>query len=295
MSKFIEGFPDYSHISDWQNKLITINAPMGSGKSQFIKNELYNYAVKHGQKILFLVHRINCKEQFKIDIKGKEHIITIETYQKIQSQNKSYLKRNYDFEPYDYIVCDEMHYFLTDATFNHTTDLSLFSILEQLKVGKTIIMSSATGNEMMCYLLDELNLDVLDYNLEANYGFIESLTFWKMDNTLETYIQKVISNGEKAIFFIQSATKGFELYNKYNEYAIFNCSKSNKLYKHVEKETIQRMLENKRFEEKILITTSCMDAGVSIIDKDVKNIFVEIGDINTLIVNGKPAVHGTRT
>jgi hypothetical protein len=43
------------------------------------------------------------------------------------------------------------------------------------------------------------------------------------------------------------------------------------------------MLVNERFEESILITTTCMDAGVNINDTELKHVVCDVEDIGTLI------------
>jgi len=43
------------------------------------------------------------------------------------------------------------------------------------------------------------------------------------------------------------------------------------------------MLINEKFQELILITTTCMDAGVNLIDIDLKHVVCEVEDTGTLI------------
>ena len=65
---------------------------------------------------------------------------------------------------------------------------------------------------------------------------------------------------------------------------MFNCSSNNKKhYEYVDKGKIKDILVNQRFNERFLITTSCFDAGINIIDMDVKHIVVDIVDIASLI------------
>jgi len=62
---------------------VLITSPMGSGKSYFCKCELYELAKKENRKILMLIHRANCVEQFKYEIEhdGKTNVISVATYQ----------------------------------------------------------------------------------------------------------------------------------------------------------------------------------------------------------------------
>jgi hypothetical protein len=283
MIKRVSEVVTIEEIKQWSiGDIITIEAGTGVGKSYFIKNILYAHAKLHNKKILFLIHRTNCVNQFQteIDQSNKNDIIHIKTYQSLEAQYKH--NKPFDFSPYQYIVCDEFHYFMSDAAFNKTTDISLNSILSQSNIIR--IFMSATGNYMTRYISNYKKLTVKTYELPINFSFIKELTFFNKDNTMEQFILEAIDRKDKAIFFIQSAQKAYELYSKFKDHALFNCSKNNtKYYKHVDEDKINQMLHNEHFEELILITTTCMDTGVNIIDEQLKHIVCDVKDTGTLI------------
>lgn len=143
---------------------------------------------------------------------------------------------------------------------------------------------SATGNYMSQYITNYKHIKIKKYKLPIEYKFINNLTFFSKDITLEKFIEESITKKEKSIFFIQSAEKAYKLYKKYKRNCLFNCSKNNdKYYKYVNGIKINKMLANEKFDKEILVTTTCMDAGVNIIDTDVKHIICDIKDIGTLI------------
>jgi hypothetical protein len=270
-------------IKQWNNNIITIKAGCGAGKSYFIKNVLYQLAKDNNKKILYLIHRKNCIDQFKTEIiaDGKEEVIHIKSYQTIETLRN---KRNqiFDFSQYQYIVCDEFHYFMSDATFNINTDISLDIILAQTQCCR--IFMSATGDYIKNYINNIKKLDSINYELPISYNFINKLTFFNKDESMEKFIEEAIQKNDKGIFFIQSAQKAYNLYKKYKDYCLFNCSTANgKYYKHVDKDKINQMLTNQKFDELILITTTCFDAGANIIDENLKHIVVDVEDIGSLI------------
>ena len=121
-------------IQKWEPDVpVIIEAGTGVGKSYFIKNTLYDIAKEEGQKILFLIHRRKCVDQFIMEIEadGKDDVIDIVTYQKF-SMHKRCSDFDDEFNPYDYgyIVSDEYHYFTEDASFNDTTDVAYEMIME---------------------------------------------------------------------------------------------------------------------------------------------------------------------
>lgn len=284
MSKKIRDIMQMSEIINWRRKdIVTLIAGTGSGKSSFIKNELYSYAKIVNKKILILIHRSNCKEQFIKEINSilKDNIITIDTYQRLE-YNFFHNKKNINLSLYDYIVCDEFHYFLSDSKFNENTGISLELILGQANAVK--IFMSATGEKMKRYIKEYMKLETKDYKLPIKYDFIRKLEFFHKDEMLYRLIEQFIDKGEKAIFFMDSAKMAYKIYEKYKDNCLFNCSKDNKeYYKKVDKVAIRNMLTEAKFHKTILITTTCMDAGVNIIDRKVKNIVVSVKDIETLI------------
>jgi len=149
-------------IESWiPGDLITIKSGTGGGKSYLIKNILYPIAKRDGKKILMLTHRSNCATQFKEELArdDKLDVIKIMTYQKLEYM---YMKSNEkDLDEYNYIVCDEFHYFMGDASFSKTTDISLDLILSQIFA--TRIFMSATGDHMKTYINDIKNKETIDY------------------------------------------------------------------------------------------------------------------------------------
>lgn len=272
-------------IKGWKKgDIITIKAGTGDGKSYFIKNRLYASAKKENKKILMLIHRVNCVNQFKEEIKrdGKEDTIDIKTYQSIDYIYS--IGGEFNFSKYQYIVSDEFHYFMSDAAFNKTTDISLNVILRQTECIR--IFMSATGDYMGRYIKNLKQLPVIEYELDIDYNFITELNFFNRDETMESFADECIERNEKAIFFIQSATKAYNLYKKYSKYSMFNCGESDKHYKYVDKDKIKDLLTEEGFTENILITTTAFDAGVNITTKshkEVGHIVLDVEDEGVLI------------
>lgn len=264
-------------VENWnKGEVITISAQMGYGKSYFIKNGLYEIAKEKSQKILLLVHRTRCKQQFTHELKKahKLDIVDVVTYQTLEN------RKDFDISKYDYIVCDEFHYFTSDSNFNYKTDISLEKILRQ--TNKVKIFMSATGDLMQKYF-KHIELETKDYEIKADFNWINELKFFNKDETIEGIIEDIIDNDEKAIVFIESVEKAYKLYKKYKKYSLFCCSKSNKKYRYVDENDIEDMLKNERFEDNLLITTTCLDAGINLRDDEIKTIICDVSDIGVLL------------
>ncbi|BCZ46856.1 hypothetical protein psyc5s11_29230 [Clostridium gelidum] len=293
MKKRVSEIITQDEIEKWRlGDIVTIDANTGAGKSYFVKNVLYEYAKSKGQRILMLVHRKNCKYQFldELETNNKTDIIDLRTYQSIE--NKELRKSNCDLSQYQYIVSDEFHYFMSDSSFNTITDISLNKILEASN--STRIFMSATGDVVKRYIKGHKKLEVREYEIPKDYSIIENLSFFNNDSSIEVLLKEMLeTTTDKAIVFINSVEKCYQLHKKFEQYSVFNCSTSNEMYKHVDSEKIGNILKNEKFEERILFTTVCMDAGVNIKDKELKRIICDVKDIGVMkqCVGRKRAVH----
>lgn len=110
---------------------VLISAPMGAGKSYFCKNALYDLAKEVDGKILMLIHRSNCVEQFKYEIEadGKADVIDVITYQSLEYGKLHNTSKQIDLSKYKYVVSDEFHYFFNDSSFNNKTAVSFQMIM----------------------------------------------------------------------------------------------------------------------------------------------------------------------
>ncbi|MBU3161355.1 hypothetical protein KPL37_16730 [Clostridium frigoris] len=137
---------------------------------------------------------------------------------------------------------------------------------------------------MKRYINNNKRKITIDYSLPINFDYIEKLSFYYGNDSLNKVIENTLKKHEKIILFIESAKAAYDLYLQYKKYALFNCSKSNKnYYKYVYTDKIKDMLKNEKFDETVLITTTCMDAGVNIKDTKVKTVVCDVRDVGVLI------------
>lgn len=260
---------------------VIILSGTGTGKSFFIKNKLYEIAKNEGERILMLLHRINCVSQFKMEIKAaqKRETIKVDTYQKIQ--HDELYNRGYDLESFRYITCDEFHYFISDAGYNNETDISFEKIMSMQNAVK--IFMSATGEDVAEYIRRYSGVEPRVYKLDLPKLPIGHLTFFQSDSSIKLLARAVIESGEKGVFFINSVKKAYDIYKEFSEYAVFNCAQQHRLHERVDDGEIEKILKEEKFEKPLLITSACMDAGVNLIDPALKHIVVDIPDVGSLI------------
>ena len=259
-------------IERWKkNDNIVIQAGTGMGKSYFIGNKLYRYCQDHNKKILFLVHRNSLRRQLAFDNRNKD--INMMSYQ--------FLECNDVPLDYDYIVCDEFHYFLDDSPMNYQTHISFEKVMS---TDATKIFMSATPKDILNYMKGE-DIQMKEYYIETDFDYIKDLNFIYGVNDIKDIVAQKIALGEKVLIFTTSGRDILKsIYRTFKNDTMVYVSKNNSLYEeYVDEELIDQMLKTGKLPKKILLATSVIDAGVSIWDKDVKTIILDVPNDNTLI------------
>ena len=272
MKKYISDIIPYSEIQKWQKgNRILISSQTGSGKSEFIKNNLYQFAKDHNQKILLLSNRNLLKNQNILDIGDKLDTITAQNYQELESKilNGSDVLDLFSF--YDYIVYDEVHYMFSDSLFNRNTDLLLTPVKETPQ-DKIFIFITATPDA----LLDFQPKYDFNYTSEYDYSYIKEIVFYNRSNIAEAILQN-IPYEEKAIFFSSNAQDALDLSNRFLD-SSFICSASNSLYQKADKNAMIQIAEKAMFNSRFLFSTKVLDNGVNIKDDQVKHIIIDMLD-----------------
>ena len=268
---FISDWITEQEVGTWiPGDIIMIVANTGRGKSYFIKNVLRKHLQEKGLNCLYLLSRLRTKEQFESELPDDD-TIRFMTYQAVES-----IKSNpfAGFSGWDVIIADECHYFLDDSSFNSFTDVSLDWILEQHKAIR--VLMTATGDGIEEYL-NEQRIMYTQYRIDGDYDQVRNLTFFWKEHQLFKLAERIITSGEKGLFFIQSAEKAHSLYEQFKHNGMFLCSSYNKNFaKYMDEERISELLENEHFDCSILFATTALDTGVNLKDTALTNIVIDV-------------------
>ena len=299
-----------SGYQSWnKDALVIIKAPTGCGKSHFILNELLDYALMCGRRILYLVNRTILKDQLikKCNEKSSElsvrygqiiniwDYIHICTYQEIEQWLKygvaDPLKANSrdvdgnPVEPYYYVVYDECHYFYADADFNPGTEASYGYLTQSFRNVVQIFMSATIENMKEKIINDITHLgivklhdkQVVKYNMEEDYDYVDLHYIADTKEILE--LMKAEKNG-KWLIFTDNIDKGNELAKNIRtideKFAGDNVVFIDARYKTDESssDSVRELVDNQLIGKPVIITTSVLDNGVSFEDEGLRNIII---------------------
>ena len=301
------------------NEYMLLNAPTGVGKSSFAKSTLYDYCKKNNYKILYLLPRTTVKDEFIQELKGnkekgepdKTDVIKVYTYQQFENW-----EQYPSFTPYNIIICDECHYFISDSIFNPYTYRSLQRILNNALHAVRFFITATPrpiegvlndtvkkwyGGVLWGFKWKEktpeqqlmrvkfLRADSADQKEKAVKNILDEVD--ETENETEKNIFSHIPNGEKAIVFCDTAKYAHDLYKQHKKDGMFICSRSNEKNKGFFKDIVSssnpeaynKMLHEHKFDCKYLFCTSALDVGFSIKDKQVKHIICLLWDWNGIV------------
>ena len=270
--KYISDIITPDEISKWKSgDRILIHSQTGSGKSEFIKNNLYDHCVLNDKKILLLSNRNLLKNQNLIDIEDKLDYIDALNYQQLEAKVIGGFSPTELFSPYDYIVYDEAHYMFADSSFNRNTDL-LLEPVKNTPDDKILIFITATPDALLDYQPEYS----YKYNLQQDYSYIKNIYFYNRLSTIESIIKNIPYN-EKVIYFGSNAQQTWEESIKFKD-STFICSVSNKLHNKSDQNTIKQIVRECRFDSRLLFATKLLDNGVNIKDHEIKHIIIDMLD-----------------
>lgn len=220
-----------------------------------------------------------------------EHTIRVETYQWLET----FLQRNEDaaktyLRSFDYIVSDEYHYMVTDASFNDHVDAS-YEAIKELWTTKTCIFMSATARPFFDYWeLRKMIPEGQHYRLPMDYRFVSSVKFFYRDDD-ELDIIRRVQPGEKILVFVNTIAKLRKLRDTLKAEGIEDvaclCSKYRQEAEEFDK--LDDVLKCNVLQHQVTLTTTTLYNGVDMKDPALKYIVSELWNplVNAQILGRK--------
>lgn len=295
----------------WEGgKIYFLESPTGTGKTTFILDKLLPFARANNKRILYLVNRKILKEQleakFNVSPIWETMPICIETYQtlerkltQIQRGGKRYYMASGDvalakYAMFDYVVCDECHYFLADSTFNTYTEKS-FQWIQNTFRNKIRVFISATIDEIMPVIKEETQRVIQEANPQMTHAKVKTVTSiiarnrYTMKEDYSNLNVDIISDYEEIAKMIERDTKSKwlifvdsidlgrslekEIQEKYENLEVVMLSARYR-YDETGFNEVKEITEKRKQQAQILIATSVMDNGISLEDGELRNIVI---------------------
>ncbi len=300
---------------------VFISAPTGQGKNYFIEHTLIPYIrelnIRYVTefKVLILSNRLALKKQIKKRLDGEDNLdetdgkiyhykdqADVMTYHSLLFK-KDYLRKKQKSDSksrYLFVVCDEAHFFTSDAMFNPDTK-EIFDAVVSIFHNSIRIYMSATPYECLKYIANqegqyrwlrhqsesrnELPSPVF-YHFNRDYSYLDVKVYSKLDNLFDIIIRSV-QKKEKWLIFIDDKAACARLKRELEEYGdkmdcpmknlgtnddeskIYAVSADSKQDRHFMEILKQEKLVGNTC---VLISTSVLDNGVNL--RNIDNIVV---------------------
>ncbi len=285
---------------DYRNWLpgsyVFIYCQQGTGKTYFILQVLLDYIPKD-KRVLILVNRKNLSRQIKTELLRKFGMpvpddiaeldkiqtirnVVVESYQFIQNStlDQAYSKNPNEKIPssegFDYIVFEEAHYILTDATFNNLTRIIQEDLIENFHPNAVKLFLSATPEEFNDYVTSAIikkgGGDKIHYSYTTgkDFSYLNPFYFKDIDDIITT-IHNDTSDDKWVIFVSNIEKDGERIYDALGDSACFIKQTTKK-----DDEDLISIVRDCTFNKKALITTRLLDNGINLKDPKIKHMVV---------------------
>lgn len=288
--KWISDVIGVDYLSWEKGDTVTIESPTNTGKTTFILKTLLP-SLQTNDTILYICNRIELKRQIKIDllklynksipedITKLDNIVQIGkvfvlSYHSIGQSlvNHEYNIREQIVRDHKYIVYDEVHFFYADSQFNNQTHKIAKELILKEYPQSIKIMLSGTMEEFFPIIEHNTKGKLHRYTTGKDYSYLNTRYFSDYKDIIQ--MVKNDQSNDKWIIFVTSKNRGNKIRAELNKLKIsctFITSENNNLEK-------QNISKYGMFNCKVLITTKCLDNGISIHDDSVKHIVLSVYD-----------------
>lgn len=225
---------------------VFISAQTGQGKNYFIEHSLIpyvrnlNYRNGTRQRVLILSNRLALQLQIKHRLNGNDdsdddakiyhykESVDVMTYQSVLHNEKSLKKRQkMAHARYIYVICDEAHFFTSDAMFNPYT-CKILSTLVRLFHDAIRVYMSATPYDCLEYIIKEesnyewllnqtkpyheqLSSTMVLYHFKRDFSYLDIKIYAEFSELYEIIVKSVYQKKERWLFFIDDKEKSAKI------------------------------------------------------------------------------------
>lgn len=288
---------------------IAIFSDTGTGKNTFIEEVIIPHTIRYGKTILLLSNRVALGRQTKrrlARLYGVEYILddytdqgldhfteidnlTMVSYQQLAYWHNSNSRKVVELikKRFDYVICDEAHFFTSDSPFNAFTDIILHYIINNFTDSVCIYMT-ATPDEIFPILKMKQRKDRCScmnrngywlypydwkaYRFEHDYSHLNVFSF----ETMEDLAMLINESEEKWAVFVESIKDGETLCSMVKD-AVLVTAESKKITNPTYN-TFKMITDEERFEERVLVSTSVLENGINIKDRRLKKVAIFSND-----------------
>ena len=262
---------------------ILLSAGCGTGKTSFAVGPLAEYARTEGRSILYLTPRRALTHS--LVSRHSQAGVCYRTYQAIE---QDLLDGYTPLKGYDYIICDEAHYFVSDSTFNFRVEESWRAISSSRA---TVIYMTGTPNGLKT-LAGLAGMELREYAIPAQTGHIRRILWTASRAQYMDSIVREAKAGKKLLAFFASKYDMAKCAGRLAE-AKISCEtydadgRTTKVMPDGRTTTVPKLPAQDSLgytlTAQVLLATTYLNSGVEVWDSSVTDVYSEILDIDECV------------
>lgn len=285
------------------NSPLFISAQTGCGKTTLIFKHAISIALAEKKKILYLCSRNSLASQIKrkamaLDNNknrkvGKTTVCELENSFKPSYFNKhtdfgvldiwtyqAFFKNHKELEASDYafVVIDEAHFFLSDATFNRYTELTLNQICKKFQNNRRIYLTAtpeecfeAIYKSELHYKNQALCKKLHLYHMSEDYSYIRPCFFTELKDLIEVIRES--EPEQKWLIFVYDKSIGHCLLDEISRFedstAFFTAKTED------DNVDLLSLINDEILSRRIVVSTKVIDVGVNLKNKNLNIVLFE--------------------
>lgn len=272
------------NFREWKpGERILISAGCGTGKTSFATGPLAEHARRHGQSILYLAPRKALRHS--LVSRRSQRGVCFRTYQSIEQE---LLDGRNPLAGYEYIVCDEAHYFTADSAFNANTEESWRAI-----AASPAIVVYMTGTPAgLRILAANAGLVLRTYTMPARTDHIRAIKVSRSSAEYMDSIVKAAKSGKKLMAFFRSKADLHECKGRLEAAGIAvedydSAGRVTRYDDHGQPVQVPKLptqvSDGYAMTSQVLLSTTFLNSGVEFWDRSIKDIYTDILDIDEAV------------
>lgn len=266
---------------DWKpGERILISAGCGTGKTSFATGQLAEHARRHGQSILYLSPRKALRHS--LVSRRSQRGVCYRTYQAIEQE---LLNGQNPLAGYEYIVCDEAHYFTADSAFNANTEESWRAIAASPAI--VIYMTGTPAG--LRILAANAGLVLRTYTMPARTDHIRAVKVSRSDAEYMDSIVKAAQAGKTLMAFFRSKADMYKTAGRLEAAKISvetydSSGRTTRYNDHGQPVQIPKLpaqtADGYTMTAQVLLATTYLNSGIEIWDREIRDIYTDILDVD---------------
>lgn len=302
---------DYSFKNWRKERAVIIKAPTGAGKTWFVIKKIVAFAIRKRKNILIITNRSPLNISYKkeiLKITGMTSCYTDVGLQQVCEFGNVFVVNYQGLEgfisshhhiDFSYVICDECHYFIQDATFTDCTGYAI-DIIPKEYANAVRIYISATIDEVLPYITRaELRECSVDNDGNCWYSDPQNSKVHSLNNLIPIVYQMQSDYSKVNLHFFENTDylTGFLKNQSSKTLAFCNSKKEcadfvklmgdglaiNSEFLRENPEELKKLVETESFNKKSLCSTTVFSNGNNICDTTVKSVVITLTDPTEIV------------